>query len=558
MSRASTNPLTEFWRSLPEELKAKLRLGFTGKKHLLDIAGWCLRSGDAALVPIAADGLQTAFGENPLDGEMATELLAHDAIRAILPEDSLIAMQAVADNWRRPDNTTYFERLLAQRDLSKLKNFIEQSIAREPDNLFWREQAVAFGLIDNDLEWTSAMVDFEPPAGLKPVMTNVAARVDSLKGSCYDAARLSQDVGTVFGPVFSALTAGMCMLDGGDPAAANLLLLEAISQTPWNTSLLLRVHDLLSGRDSDRQAMPGSTAILLYSWNKAIELDATLRSLFASDLTNASIFILNNGSTDETADILASWQGRFDSQLGEGRFTVVTLPVNIGAPAARNWLMHLEAVGQHDYICYLDDDVELSEDWLLHFGAAVRHYPDAGVWGCKVVDHANPALIQSADSHLLVDPGAPPLDLSRTAPNPFTLSNLHIQSLDAGLFDTMRPCASVTGCCHLFRTKTLLESGDFAIHLSPTQYDDMEHDLRLCVSGQFAVYQGHLTIQHKKRTGAASRTSMQEEGNALGNKYKMQTMHDHADLVVAMENEQKMLDEDILKKIGLVEQALIG
>ncbi len=555
---ATVSPLTDFWQSLPEELKVKLRLGFTGKRHLLDIAGWCLRSGNPTLMPIAADAIQIAFGENPLDGEMAHELLGHEPIRAMLPDDTVAALTAVAQGWRRPENLGYFERLLGKRDFAKIKHFIEQSIAKDADNLFWREQAVAFGLMDNDVEWTRDRLDFAAPDDLKPSMINLSARLDRLQGQCSDAARLAQGLGSTFGKAYPAMQVGLCLLEDDDPAAANFMLLEALTQTPWNTSLLLRVHDLLAGWDKAQEALHGSVAILLYSWNKSIELDATLRTLFASELSNASLFILDNGSTDETADILTSWQSRFDSKLGDGRFTVVTLPVNVGAPAARNWLMHLEAVKQHDYICYLDDDVELPSDWLFRLGAAVRYYPDAGVWGCRVVDHANPAFIQSADSHLLVENDGTPVDLSNVAPNPFRLSDLHIQSLDSGLFNMLRPCASVTGCCHLFRTEKLLESGDFAIHLSPSQYDDWEHDLRLCESGDFAVYQGHLAILHKKRTGAASRISMQEQGNALGNKYKMQTMHERQDIVAAMDAEQALLEQDLLQKIRVIERVVTG
>lgn len=557
MGNAATSPLTSFWRALPDELRAKLRLGFTGKLHLLDIAGWCLGSGDPGLAPIAADAIQTALGESPLDGAMAQELLQHDAIRSILHADTLAALTGLADHWHRPDNTSYFERLLAKRDFAKIKHFIEQSIAKEPNNLFWREQAIAMGLINNDPDWVESMTDFNAPEAVRPLMVNVETHIGLFRHQCHDAARLAQHVGQTFGPAFAAGRAGLCMMQEGDPASANLLLLDGLAKTPWNTSLLMRIHDLLTGLDADQRPLLGSTAILLYSWNKAVELDSTLRSLMASDLSGASIFVLDNGSTDETANILKSWQSRFETALGQGRFTTISLPVNIGAPAARNWLMHLEAVQNHDFICYLDDDVELPEDWLLKFGAAVRQYPDAGVWGCKVVDHANPALIQSADSHLSVDADTQP-DLSRTAPNPFTLTNLHVQTLDNGLFNIMRPCASVTGCCHLFRTKTLLESGDFAIHLSPSQYDDMEHDLRLCEAKLFPVYQGHLAILHKKRTGAAARMSTQEEGNALGNKYKMQTMHPRADLLAAMQAEQELLETDLLRKIAVVERELLG
>ncbi|QJB55676.1 glycosyltransferase [Pseudodesulfovibrio sp. zrk46] len=554
----ANRPLTDFWESLPEELKAKLRLGFTGKQHLLDIAGGCLRSGVSALQPIAADALLNAFAENPLSGEMAAELMSHDAIRGIMPEPPTAAMDALAANWQCPANTSYLERLLQQRNMGKLKHFIEQSAAKEPGNLFWREQAVTFGLIDNDIEWVASMLDFTPPEGMAPLIANVHVRLDFLRGKCSDAARLAHDLGDTFGPVYPGMTAGLCMLNDSDPASANLLLLQSLAKAPWNTSLLLRVHDLLTGRDNDRRPINGSVAILLYSWNKAIELDATLRSLYESELSGASLFVLDNGSTDTTPKMLESWQGRFTNLLGEDRFQIISLPVNVGAPAARNWLMHHPPVGSHDFICYLDDDVELPADWLLKLGAAIRHYPDAGVWGCKVLDDANTALIQSADSHLQVSPDAPPLDLTATDPNPFRLSNLHVQTMDSGLFDHLRPCASVTGCCHIFRTEGLMESGDFAIHLSPTQYDDMEHDLRLCKESLFPVYQGHLGIRHKKRTGMASHTSMQEEGNALGNKYKMQTMHTHEELLEAAQKEQKVLDDDLLTKIKVVEQVLAG
>lgn len=555
MRSASTDTLEALWLSLPEELRARLRLGYSGKQHLLDVAGWCLRSGSPRLIPLATDALLTAFGENPLDGEMASELLRHDAIQAMLPPASTTALAALAKGWRKPDNTGYFERLVLRRDMDKLKEYLTKCIANEPENLFWRQQALAFGLIDNDPDWVSALPPVETSDTLAPVLNCVAAMVHAFRGDHDKAARAYQDLGAVFGHSFASGRAGLAVLAAGDRASANLLLTDGLAGAPWNVSLILRLHDLVLGLDSEARPTPGSTAVLIYTWNKDVEVDATLRSLFESDLTGASVFVLDNGSTDTTPAVLDSWRSRFTSLLGKDRFETITLPVNIGAPPARNWLMHHPPVAAHDFICYLDDDVVLPRDWLLRLGAAVQHYPEAGVWGCKVVDHTNPALIQSADSHLLIDPDGPPTDLSRPAPNPFKLSDLHIQTMDNGQFDCLRPCASVTGCCHLFRTETLLESGDFAIHLSPTQYDDMEHDLRLCEAGKFPVYQGHLAVRHKKRTGAASRVSMQEEGNALGNKYKMQTMHDRADLIHAMKQEQAVLEEDLLKKIRVLDGA---
>ncbi|MCJ2165778.1 MULTISPECIES: glycosyltransferase family A protein [unclassified Pseudodesulfovibrio] len=520
MTRADTDSLTGFWRSLPEELKVKLRLGFTGKGHLLDVADWCLRSGAAALVPVAADALHNVVREHPLDGGVARELLASGPARPLLTPETLDRLNALAVHWRRPDDLEAFLHLLAGREYSEISRFLRQAVAEQPDNLFWREQAMMVGSVEGDSVFVSEVLDFDTVSGVEKVI--------------YPAKSVAK---TYFSPK-------------ADPNVGQLL--ATLRQRPWDVSLALRAHDLFKGVAKARQPVPGSAAILLYSWNKADELDATLASLLASDLGDASVFVLDNGSTDCTGEVLAGWESRFADQWGAGRFTVVTLPVNIGAAPARNWLLHMDAVRTHEFVCYLDDDVELPEDWFLLLGAAVAEYPDAGVWGCKVVDHSNPLLIQNADTHLLAGPGSP-TDLARMAPNPFKLSDLHIQTLDSGLFDFLRPCASVTGCCHLFRTETLLDSGDFAIQLSPSQYDDMEHDLRLCEAGLFPVYQGHLTIRHKKRTGAASRTSMQEEGNALGNKYKMQTMHDPAAIKAAMLAEQQFLEADLLAKLDYLD-----
>ncbi|WP_147818975.1 glycosyltransferase family 2 protein [Salidesulfovibrio onnuriiensis] len=548
---SASGPLTSFWDALPEPLRAKLRLGCTGKLHLLDMAGWCLRSGAAALRPLAADFLQTALGENPLDGAMAHELLGLEPVRAVLPQPTLETLRALADNWRRPDDLSAYDALRAGRDFSRIREAIDQNLERAPGNLFWREQALFMGMVDGDPEWTASRLDMDGPEGAQPIFNNIRALFGRLRRECYTAARLTEMTGDAFGVAYPALTSGLCLLEGGERDAASLLFLDALARAPWNTSLLLRTHDLLTGADLAVAPVAGSVTVLLYSWNKAIELDATLSSLYSSDLGEARLFVLDNGSTDRTAEVLESWRLRFGDRLA-----VITLPVNVGAPVARNWLLHLPEVERSDFVVYLDDDVVLPEDWLGRLGAAARAYPDAGVWGCRVVDHANPLLVQHADGHLLVEDDPSGGRLDTFTPNPFKLSDLFRQGMDSGLFDYMRPCASVTGCCHMFRTQTLLESGDFALQLSPSQYDDYEHDLRLAEAGKFAVYTGHLRVRHKKRSGVASRTSAAAEGNALANRYKMQTMHERRDVLRAAEAGQKLIDADLRAKMAVVEERL--
>ncbi|MBG0791191.1 MAG: glycosyltransferase [Desulfovibrionaceae bacterium] len=522
MAGTKADSLTRRWLGLPEDVRAALRLGFTGKAHLLDVAGRCLAADGPDLSAVAADALEAAVRENPLDGAMARDILASAQARSLLHPATSARLALLADRWRPPADLRAYQAVQAGRDFAAIKAYVGEQAASQPGNLFWVEQGVLAGCMDGDKDFCAKVIKFGMGNGVDELLEGASIRVDGL------------------------------FFPRGRPDGEALC--RRAAENFWNIGLVLRAFDNVSGAGGRRKLLPESVAVCLYTWNKADELDATLASLAESGLDRASLFVLDNGSTDHTGEVLDRWRSRFADRLGAGRFTVVTLPVNVGAPAARNWLMHREDVRAHGFVCFLDDDVELPPDWLARLGAAVAEYPAAGVWGCKVVDHANSLLIQSADGHLLPAPDKS-MDLSRPAPHPFRLSDLHIRTLDGGDFDYLRPCASVTGCCHLFRAGTLADSGDFAIQLSPSQYDDMEHDLRLCEAGLFPVYQGHLAVRHKKRTGAASRVNPLEEGSALGNKYKMQAMHAPADILAAAEAEARLLDEDILRKLAFLERA---
>ena len=157
--------------------------------------------------------------------------------------------------------------------------------------------------------------------------------------------------------------------------------------------------------------------------------------------------MLDNGSEDGTAEMLRGWAERLSG--GTASLQVETLPVNVGAPAARNWLKRLPEVRAADWVAYLDDDALVPHDWLARFGQAVSLDPDAAVWGCRVCDETPPR-VQSADLHLQAQPQA--------GDGVFDLNLEFVdtcgQDLDFGQLGYSRPCVSVTGCCHLFRGGT--------------------------------------------------------------------------------------------------------
>jgi len=578
MSAQLDASLVTAWLGLPEPLRGRLALASTGWRHLALTGAECLRLARSAaedherarLYALSADLLLWAWGENPLSGPLAAEILS--ATDLPLPAVARVGLAAVAGRWRAPEGKegglAYFERLAQRRDTHKLADFLAAQVRKDPASLFWREKALGLALYSGAGELaqaleTTALSDLADLPGLAPAAHVLAAQAAFLGGDIEAClAGLTTDLPLLqdaFGSAFAGARAGLALLKAGEDAAALPLLRNCLAAAPWQAGLAQVAADAASGLRHRLAPPPGPALLLLYTWNKATDLDATLASLLASDLSTmgggrAQVLVLNNGSTDETAQVLDAWAERAGGNLSR-----LDLPVNIGAPAARNWLAATPEARAAESLVYLDDDVTLPPDWLQRLGAALEAHPDAGVVGCTVADHQAPHLLQNVAGHLVIPPDAPSdrpdLDFQSLTPNPFRLADAHLQGPDWGLFDFVGQCASVTGCCHLFRRAALDAVGPFSLALGPSQYDDFERDLRMLASGRVAVCQGHLRVRHRKRSGLASQQGGEAAGaNALGNRYKMQTMHPRDEIAGFIAAQAQRLGEAAARAFALLDR----
>jgi len=313
---------------------------------------------------------------------------------------------------------------------------------------------------------------------------------------------------------------GECRLRLGDREAARQCWGKALDLRPWQTNLRLRLTDLERGADIPGPPPQGRGEILLYSWNHAPDLDKALAALAASDLGSCGLTVLNNGSSDNTAEVIQSWQDRFGERL-----RTIALPTNVGAPAARNWLLTLPYTKTADWVAFLDDDALVPPDWLGHFGTALRLYPEAGIVGCRVVDMAAPMCIQSVDLHFEPEePAAQDAKPGCSDASPRSGNNVtdsHMNGPDFGQYSYLRQAVSVTGCCHLLTRKNIEKTGLFDLRFSPSQFDDFERDLRSCMAGDYPLYQGHLQVRHIKRSGVIAGISPWQRANVNGNLVKL-------------------------------------
>jgi len=311
---------------------------------------------------------------------------------------------------------------------------------------------------------------------------------------------------------------------------------------PWHVNLTLKLHDLFRPLPVADPKDCDEAAVLVYSWNKADLLAETLESLQMSDIGKARVFALNNGSTDHTDRVLARAAQRF----GADRFHVETLPINVGAPAARNWLLSLPGVRKARWAAFLDDDIVLPVDWLLRLLGPVRGRDDIGSVGCRITAAVPPYSLQSADYNLF--PVAPPEPEPETLPNRVPVYDNCAGSTDTGLFTYARPCLSVSGCCHLINLRSVECTGPFDLRYTPSQFDDLDRDLRANLHGTPALYVGGLAVRHVQHSSLAKSKTAKQIGQVMGNKLKLDTKYSDEELIRLGQQNRALLWHDLEQK----------
>jgi glycosyltransferase involved in cell wall biosynthesis len=131
-------------------------------------------------------------------------------------------------------------------------------------------------------------------------------------------------------------------------------------------------------RQSDRTMITAAICTL----NRAESLRRTLESLAAMrvpDDVEWEVVVVNNGSTDHTDAVVAAFAGRlpirreFEPQRGLSRAR------NRAVDAARG-----------DYIVWTDDDVIVDRGWLAAYVEAFRRWPEAAVFGGRIIPRYEP------------------------------------------------------------------------------------------------------------------------------------------------------------------------
>lgn len=544
------------WTTLPQELAENLLAGGVGRTHLTGIGYQCIELSRADRIEqnlytnLAFETLLTAWSYDPLNIQSAQ--LASAVTGAGNQQSPTGKILSCITSKPQPENfATQEQRLrrLIHRGLyDEAAEMLANLLESNPISLATLKLSLEMLEICGEKTFlVSAKRQLEKMdfSEMEPLQHFLAANI-AFAQKKYDQAAMEYTKVLSYGPFPEArprLAESLLRMGLRDDAINEYA--KDINNRPWYINSLLRATELIEKNDLACCNPPGKVAILIYSYNKAKELDATLEAVFAAKYENAFIVVLDNGSTDDTAAILDKWE-LIASKRDDLPLERFDLHVNIGAPAARNWLLFHPKMAKAEFAAFLDDDALPPTDWLQKLGAAIKKYPEAGVWGCKVVDANLPDRLQSVDLHLKTN--AKPQNESGYPVPQLNPTDIHHQTIDYGQFDYIRPCASVTGCCHLMRLSDLDKTGGFDLRFSPSQFDDIDRDLRLCLQKNMPVYQGHLRVRHLKCSGTAGIVNKKAAALQLGNKLRLDMKYSPNEIQKIRTNDYETILSDILRK----------
>lgn len=120
-------------------------------------------------------------------------------------------------------------------------------------------------------------------------------------------------------------------------------------------------------------------AIILATWNRGSLLPRAIDSVVAQIYPNWTLYIIDDGSTDDTGSKVAPY-------LSDSRIRYIRLEKNQGKMNALNvGLNHIRMDGA-DWFTLMDDDDLLVDDCLDFVFTEIRRYPDCGLFVFSVVD----------------------------------------------------------------------------------------------------------------------------------------------------------------------------
>jgi GT2 family glycosyltransferase len=208
--------------------------------------------------------------------------------------------------------------------------------------------------------------------------------------------------------------------------------------------------------------------LILLAWNRWELTARCLASLLATDLGDAEVVVVDNGSTDETPERLAAFAG----------IRVVRLPENLGFVRGNNAGIAVAAAGS-DVVLLNNDVLFPQRDWLSRLRECAHSAADVGVVGCRLA--LPDGRLLHAGTYILPD----------------TVWGQQIGALekDVGQYPGTRDVEGIVFACAYLKREVVDAIGGLALDFE-SYFEDTDYCLRAREAGFRTVVCGDVTLVH--------------------------------------------------------------
>jgi len=215
---------------------------------------------------------------------------------------------------------------------------------------------------------------------------------------------------------------------------------------------------------------PPLFSVIVLNWNGRHLLKECLDSVLSQTFRNFDVIVVDNGSTDGSADFLRETYG--------GRVRLVPLENNLGFSGGNN--RGLEVAGG-DWIVFLNNDTWADPRWLEEISLAAGRHPGVDVFACKVLNYYRRDEIDTV-GHLLY-------------PDGIARGRGRLER-DTGQYDREEEVIWPSGCAAVFRKHLLDTIGGFDERFF-AYGDDTELGLRARLYGARCFLVPAAVVYHK-------------------------------------------------------------
>lgn len=226
--------------------------------------------------------------------------------------------------------------------------------------------------------------------------------------------------------------------------------------------------------------MSRRATLIVLAWNRWDLTERCLDSLRRTDLDDAEVLVVDNGSSDETPRRLA--------ELDWVR--VLTLPENVGFVRGNN--AGIAAADPETDVVLLNNDLVFEQpDWLQRLRACAHARPSTGIVGCR---------LRLPDGRLLH---------AGTYIVPDTMWGQQIGALekDIGQYTGAREVQGIVFACAYLKRETLRAVGGLAEDFH-SYFEDTDYCLRARQAGLHTVVCGDVTLIHDEHGSTAGQDGL--------------------------------------------------